>query len=283
MAKKAGELTTAVAYFRTSSAANVGADKDSEKRQRQAVDAFARQAGFAIVDAFYDAAVSGADPIDTRPGFAAMLKRIETNGVRTILVESANRFARDLMVQEVGHARLRERGIDLIAADNPSSFLDDTPTARLVRQVLGAIAEFDKTMTVAELRGARERKRAAVGKCEGPNQNAAGTKAGGRWRPARITARLWSPRDGRDLAPLRRLTQLARALRIASADPRRRRLVCPGISRAATSRRAPAISCARATCRSTMVRRTTTAEPLSSSTFAKVRSRAQTSEDAKSR
>ena len=167
MAKKAGELTAAVAYFRTSSAANVGADKDSEKRQRQAVEAFARQAGFAIVDAFYDAAVSGADPIDTRPGFAAMLKRIESNGVRTIIVESANRFARDLMVQEVGHARLRERGIDLIAADNPSSFLDDTPTARLVRQVLGAIAEFDKAMTVAKLRGARERKRAAVGKCEG--------------------------------------------------------------------------------------------------------------------
>ena len=48
-----------------------------------------------------------------------MLKRIESNGVGTIIVESANRFARDLMVQEVCHARLRERGIDLIAADNP--------------------------------------------------------------------------------------------------------------------------------------------------------------------
>ena len=62
---------------------------------------------------------------------------------------------------------LRERGIDLIAADNPTSFLDDTPTAKLVRQVLGAVAEFDKAMTVAKLRGARERKRRRVGKCEG--------------------------------------------------------------------------------------------------------------------
>jgi hypothetical protein len=44
------------------------------------------------------------------------------------------------MVQEVGYAKLRDRGIDLIAADNPSSFQDDTPTAKLVRQVLGAIA-----------------------------------------------------------------------------------------------------------------------------------------------
>jgi DNA invertase Pin-like site-specific DNA recombinase len=58
---------------------------------------------------------------------------------------------RDLMVQEVGHAKLRERGIDLIAADNPGSFIDATPTAKLVRQVLGAISEFDKAMTVAPL------------------------------------------------------------------------------------------------------------------------------------
>jgi len=35
------------------------------------------------------------------------------------------------------------------------------------RQVLGAIAEFDKAMTVAKLRGARGRKRKANGKCEG--------------------------------------------------------------------------------------------------------------------
>jgi DNA invertase Pin-like site-specific DNA recombinase len=67
---------------------------------------------------------------------------------------------------------LRGRGIELIAVDSPASFLDDTPTARLVRQVLGAIAEFDKAMTVAKLRGARERKRKANGKCEGRKSHA---------------------------------------------------------------------------------------------------------------
>ena len=36
---------------------------------------------------------------------------------------------------------LKERGIELIAADSPTSFLDDTPTAKLIRQVLGAVAE----------------------------------------------------------------------------------------------------------------------------------------------
>jgi DNA invertase Pin-like site-specific DNA recombinase len=170
MASKA--KVPAIAYLRTSSATNVGADKDSDRRQREAITAFASRAGYELVGEFYDSAVSGADPIDARPGFAAMLERIEGNGVRTILVETASRFARDLMVQEVGHAKLRERGVDLIAADNPGSFIDDTPTARLVRQVLGAISEFDKAMTVAKLRGARERKRRDVGKCEGRKSHA---------------------------------------------------------------------------------------------------------------
>lgn len=149
----------AVAYFRTSSAANVGQDKDSERRQRAAVREFAGKNGFEIIDEYYDGAVRGADPIDTRPGFASMLKRIEGNGVRTIIVETASRFARDLMVQEVGYALLRKRGIEIIAADSPTAFQDDTPTAKLIRQVLGAISEFDKAMTVAKLRGARDRLR----------------------------------------------------------------------------------------------------------------------------
>ena len=34
---------------------------------------------------------------------------IAGNGLRTIIVETANRFARDLMVQEVGHTRLKEQ------------------------------------------------------------------------------------------------------------------------------------------------------------------------------
>src|SRR5918993_1732342 len=139
MARK--EKIKALAYLRTSSAANTGADKDSEKRQRAAIEAFAKSAGYEIVDSYYDEAVSGADHITARPGFAAMMERIASNGVRTILVETANRFARDLIVQETGFVMLKERGIELIAADSPTSFLDDTPTAKLIRQVLGAVAE----------------------------------------------------------------------------------------------------------------------------------------------
>ena len=132
-----------------------------------AIEGYAKRAGFTLVGEFNDAAVRGADLIQNRPGFAAMLERLLSNGVKTIVVETASRFARDLIVQETGYAMLKERGIELIAADKPDAFLDDGPTATLIRQVLGAVSQFEKAMLVSKLRGARERKRLAIGKCEG--------------------------------------------------------------------------------------------------------------------
>lgn len=161
------KMMKAFAYLRTSSAANIGEDKDSGQRQLQAIEVYAKRAGIVLAGTYYDEAVKGSDPIDTRPGFAAMMEALEANGTKTIIVETANRFARDLMVQEVGFAMLKSRGIDLIAADSPTSFLDDTPTARLIRQVLGAVSEFEKAMLVAKLRGARDRKRRTGVKVEG--------------------------------------------------------------------------------------------------------------------
>jgi hypothetical protein len=51
----------------------------------------------------------------------------------------------------------------LIAASAPMHFVEDTPTAVLARQVLGAVAEFEKTTLVAKLAAARRRKRIATG------------------------------------------------------------------------------------------------------------------------
>ena len=65
------------------------------------------------------------------------------------------------------------RGVTLIAASAPMHFVEDTPTAILVRQVLGAIAEFEKTTLVAKLAAARRRKRVATGeKVEGRKSHA---------------------------------------------------------------------------------------------------------------
>jgi DNA invertase Pin-like site-specific DNA recombinase len=87
--------------------------------------------------------------------------------VRIIVVESPDRFARDLAVQLAGHDYLKALGVELIPASAPDFFIEDTPTAVLVRQVLGAIAQFEKASLVAKLRAARERKKAAGGRGSG--------------------------------------------------------------------------------------------------------------------
>jgi DNA invertase Pin-like site-specific DNA recombinase len=67
---------------------------------------------------------------------------------------------------------LKVRGVTLIAASSPMYFIEDTPTARLVRLVLGAIAEFEKTTLVAKLAAARRRKRATGVKVDGRKSHA---------------------------------------------------------------------------------------------------------------
>ncbi len=164
---RARDLVPAFAYLRTSSAANVGADKDSETRQRTAIEAFARRAGFAIVATFYDAAVSGEDQLETRPGFSALLDRIEGDGVRTVIVEDATRFARDLITQELGILALVGRGVRVLTASGDDLTETNDPFKVAMRQIAGAFAQLEKARLVSKLKGARDRKRAVGVKVEG--------------------------------------------------------------------------------------------------------------------
>lgn len=161
--EKVAEDRRAVAYLRTSSATNVGGD--SGDRQRAAIAAYAARAGLELVGEFYDAAVSGADPLDQREGFVDLLAFAREQGVGMVLVETASRFARSLMVQEMGLQMLRREGVQLIAVDSPETFgATDDPMVEAVRQMLGVMAQLEKAMTVAKLRGARDRASAAAGR-----------------------------------------------------------------------------------------------------------------------
>src|SRR6476661_2573468 len=96
-----------------------------------------------------------------------MLQQLATDSAKTIIVESPDRFARDLAVQLAGHDMLKGLGIAIIPASAPEFFTEDTPTAVLVRQVLVAIAQFEKASAVAKLAAAQKRKREREGRCEG--------------------------------------------------------------------------------------------------------------------
>jgi DNA invertase Pin-like site-specific DNA recombinase len=161
-----------VAYIRTSSPANVGPDKDSDTRQELAIQAFAKRAGFDIVETFRDPAVPGKDDILKRPGFAKLLERIATNGVKTVIVEDASRFARHLMTQETGIATLIGLGVRVLAANGDDLTDTDDEFRIAMRQMLGVFAQLEKTRLVKKLRGARERKRATGVKVEGRKSHA---------------------------------------------------------------------------------------------------------------
>jgi len=165
MAKRAKKK--ALAYLRVSGKGQI--NKGGFPRQRDTIRKYARANGLEIVDEFRDEGVSGTKELEHRQGLAALLDYIESNGVQIVLVERADRLARDLMVSEVILGQFRELGVSVIAADSGIDLTtgDDDPTRTLIRQVLGAVAQFEKSIIVLKLRAARERTKRKTGRCEG--------------------------------------------------------------------------------------------------------------------
>jgi DNA invertase Pin-like site-specific DNA recombinase len=155
----------AVSYLRVSGKGQ--ADGDGPQRQRQAIEQFAKASKLTIAQEFSDLGVSGARELAHRPGLAQLLDRLESNGIRTVIVERADRLARDLMVQEVIVGQFAKIGARILTTDGVNLTATDDPTRSLIRQVMGAVAQFEKNVLVLKLRAARERKRARGERVEG--------------------------------------------------------------------------------------------------------------------
>jgi DNA invertase Pin-like site-specific DNA recombinase len=154
--------TSAIAYLRTSSVANL--DGDSEHRQREAIKRYAKANAVEIVAEFYDKAVSGADPIETRKGFSDMLSEIEGNGVRLVVVEDASRLARSVLVAELAILVMAQHDVRIVTASGEDLTATDDPARVMMRQVAQAFSQYEKARLVAKLQGARDRKSAALGR-----------------------------------------------------------------------------------------------------------------------
>jgi DNA invertase Pin-like site-specific DNA recombinase len=155
----------AVSYLRVSGKGQV--EGDGFPRQRQAIATYAKRRGFEVIEEYRDEGVSGTRELDDRPGLAQVLDRVEHNGVKVVIVERADRLARDLMIGEIILDQFRRAGVRVVAADGTDLTTNDNPTTVMVRQILGAVAQFDKSMTVAKLRAARMRLRAKGHRVEG--------------------------------------------------------------------------------------------------------------------
>ncbi len=164
----------AFAYLRVSSKGQINGH--GFDRQADTIGHFARANGYAVKETFRDA-FTGTEA--DRPEFNRMVATILGNGVHTILVESLDRLARDVMVQSLLLAKLAQHGITLIncvTGDDVTASMSDDPMRKALIQIQSVFSELEKSRLVSKLRRAREAKKEATGKCEG--RKAFGEKLG---------------------------------------------------------------------------------------------------------
>src|SRR3954452_18740250 len=114
--------------------------------QQKSIRAFIGQRHSRAPRFYVDRGVSGA--VEDRPALAELLAQLQPGDV--VLVARLDRLARDLLTQEFLLRDIRRRGADLMScATSEGDFLQDDPhdpTRKLVRQVLGAISEFERAL-----------------------------------------------------------------------------------------------------------------------------------------
>jgi DNA invertase Pin-like site-specific DNA recombinase len=157
-------MTTAFAYLRVSGKGQI--QGDGFPRQLSAINAYGRAKGIRIVRVFREQGIGGAMESGNRPAWSELMTALHAHGVKAIIIEKLDRLARDLMVQEATIADLQKHGFTLISVMEPDLMATD-PTRILMRQLMGAVAQYDKNQIVLKLKGARQRKKIAEGRCEG--------------------------------------------------------------------------------------------------------------------
>lgn len=141
-------------------------------RQKESCRNFASAKGWTVLRVFEESISGSVDQIDRPLLTEAIGLCTEAIGVDTIIVERADRIARDLIVSELFFRECRKRNIKVYAADSGEELVmsDADPTRKLIRQILGALAEWDKSQIVAKLQAGRRRKKAETGRpCGGPD------------------------------------------------------------------------------------------------------------------
>ncbi len=154
----------AFGYLRVSGRGQV--EGDGFPRLLGAIEQYAASNMLKVKKVFREEGISGTKELENRPALQELLAAIESADVKVVIIEKLDRLARDLMVQETIIGDLRKRGIELVSVAEPDLCSDD-PSRKLVRQIFGAISEYEKAMIVLKLRGARQRMKARTGRCEG--------------------------------------------------------------------------------------------------------------------
>lgn len=155
-----------VSYLRVSSKGQINGD--GFERQRIAIR---NRMGHEPMAEFAEEGISGTTDSIARPALSRLLQYLLEQDTQTkiVVIERADRLARDLVVSELLIRQFAEAGITVIEAEGGNDLTadSDNPTAKLIRQILAALSEWEKSSIVNKLRAARNRTRATRGRCEG--------------------------------------------------------------------------------------------------------------------
>jgi site-specific DNA recombinase len=136
-----GQAERVALYMRVSSEEQ--REAGTIKTQDEVLRTHAERMGFKVVEAYADDGVSGVIPLHERPAGALLLRDAREGRFQTVLVYKLDRLARTQLGILDAADRLERMGVALRSATE--HYETATPQGRLMFQMLGSFAEFEKS------------------------------------------------------------------------------------------------------------------------------------------
>ncbi len=122
----------------------VSTDKQTVENQVRELRQIAERRGWEVVEEYHDAGISGAKGREARPGLDKMLQDAQRRRFDVIIAWAIDRLGRSLIDLLGTIQTLEACGVDLYL--DQQAIDTTTPAGRLMVQVTGAFAEFERSM-----------------------------------------------------------------------------------------------------------------------------------------
>jgi len=122
----------------------VSTDKQTVENQVRELHRIAERRGWQIVEEYHDAGISGAKGRDQRPGLDRMLKDASKRRFDVVMAWAIDRLGRSLIDLLGTIQHLEACGVDVYL--DQQSIDTTTPAGKLMFQMTGAFAEFERSM-----------------------------------------------------------------------------------------------------------------------------------------
>ena len=136
----------------------VSTDGQTVENQTRELEAVALRHGWEIVETFTDQGISGAKGRDSRPGFNALHKAIARKEVDMVAAWSVDRLGRSLQDLVAFLGELHGKGVDLYL--HVQGIDTSTPSGKMMFQMMGVFAEFERAMIQERVHAGLSRARA---------------------------------------------------------------------------------------------------------------------------